>query len=89
MQYHTLPVSGGIYDQDPQLLDEWQVISDEVAKVRNSETEKVNNQVTGLEKNQPNTPAMRKSVPSGKEGGLEFKRVPTIPKVFQRYHKSK
>jgi hypothetical protein len=88
-QFKCLPASGGIYDQDPMLLEEWLIISGEVAKVKNKELEATKDGVN--ETSAPyssNTPAFRKSIPSGKVGGLNFKRVPAIPPVFQRYHKS-
>jgi hypothetical protein len=37
MRWNHLPVAGGIYDQHPRLLDEWQVIFEAQARQREKE----------------------------------------------------
>lgn len=85
-EWNVLPVFGGIYDQDPGLLKEWGIISAEVAKVRKEEAlEAERNTVTNKVPNQ--SPSSKKSVVSGKVGGVTFKRVPTVGTPYQRYYK--
>ena len=88
-QFNVLPASGGVYEQDPRLLREWTVIGEEVAKVQNSEIETVRKQ-TNFQGNSVKKkyipPNQNKSYSSGKVGGVNFKRVPPIPKTFQKYY---
>jgi hypothetical protein len=37
MRWNHLPVAGGIYDQHPRLIDEWQVIFEAQARQREKE----------------------------------------------------
>lgn len=84
-----MPVSGGIYDQDPRLLTEYLIISEEVAKVRNSEVTTTQSQMNGFEdpkltKTYSPPTTRPKSFVSEKVGGLNFKRVPKLNTRFQR-----
>ncbi len=81
-----MPVSGGIYDQDPRLLSEFAIINHELAEVRDKETEDLEGKAEGYAKSSK-TPPIQKSYSSGKAGGMNFKRVPKIPPVFEGYHK--
>lgn len=40
MKWAHLPVAGGLYDQDPQLLDEWEIIFRRVARKEEEERRK-------------------------------------------------
>lgn len=62
-----LPVAGGLYDQDPDLLVEWSLISGEVAKVRKKEMDKI-------KANKNSTPV--------KASGMNFKQVRAVPQTF-------
>lgn len=84
-QFNVLPISGGVYDQDPRLLIEWGIISEEVAKVKVAESNRTNSQA-GM----PNTPPKKsRSYATNKAGGHNFRRVPPVPSPFRRYHKQK
>lgn len=41
----TLPVAGGLYDQDPELLDMWFIIANQKAVHDKAEREKQNNRM--------------------------------------------
>ena len=70
-EFHVLPASGGVYDQDPTLLQEWNIISGIVGEVLEEQ-----NQSTAT-----------KSTSQKTSNGLQFKRVPKVPSVFKRYIK--
>lgn len=78
-EFGALPVEGGLYDQDPQLLTEWSIISEQIGIVHEEEREKMdaNNKTN-------NTSA----------GDSRFKTVQKVPNFFNnsrwdRYHKEK
>lgn len=77
-QFKTLPVGGGLYDQDPQLLEEWNIISRVVTEVLEEETPS-------------DIPSTGKSPASR---GLNYKKVNKVPNMFnntiwQNYHLEK
>lgn len=55
MKWSHLPVAGGLYDQHPQLLEEWEVIFSEVAAYE-SEQEAKREQEAG--RSRPNVNVM-------------------------------
>ncbi len=68
-----MPAQGGLYDQDPELLDDWSVISSIYAEV---EQERLKSS-----KNNSMSPAKNK--------GMNFKRVGKVPPIFNNYFKQK
>jgi hypothetical protein len=87
-QFNVLPVSGGVYDQDPRLLKEWAIIGEEVGKVRQTEKSNIQHQADSVQKNRSgkhSPPGLNKSFSTGKVGGVNFKHVPHVPPTFQRY----